>query len=270
MDLEKHYEALKERIIDNFDYWLNDYIARDIIDVGKVDYLINEQDEYLFCLDLVSNLKYYVDEVLIIQDDELLIKFIELKKYLDNKIIKNKYFDQKDIDHIFKEDISFEIDNQNKHEIKHYSSIKLHNEIQLNKAEKEEILIPENRIKSFFIHHDIDKDKFIEKLYNLLQEYKFIESDLNSFKSIFLDDYRVAKKIEWKGTEIQITMFIATLIDNDFLDAEVNKFKYLLLGNYFLNRKGQEFTAKQLGSVYSRNKNAFPNDDSILKIINQL
>jgi len=48
MDYKSKYEELKDQVIDNFDYWLDEEITTDMAEEKEVYTMITEYDEYLF------------------------------------------------------------------------------------------------------------------------------------------------------------------------------------------------------------------------------
>jgi hypothetical protein len=128
-------------------------------------------------------------------------------------------------------------------------------------------ILRNKRAISFLISSNIDKNRFVEILYNQLYENKLIDVNLDDFKTHFKEEW---DNIKWLGTEIQITNLISNLIDKKYLDAETQNFKYKLITTHFSNKRGKPFNEKQLGTVYSEKKEAIPKDDIILKIISEM
>ncbi len=124
------------------------------------------------------------------------------------------------------------------------------------------------RNSQFLINQKLDKSKTIKNLHNQLYINKLIDLSFEDFKSHF--DKNWDSKIQWLGTELQIVNLINLLIDKNILDKETQNFKYKLITSHFINKKGNIFIEKQLGSVYSEKREMIPNDDIIFSIINSL
>lgn len=131
---------------------------------------------------------------------------------------------------------------------------------------------PKRRIRSVFfvLNPKLDKKKFIEFLFNELSSREFIETEMEKFILLFQKSNDDFERIQWLGTELQITFFISQLIDLGYLDPEINNYKYRLIRIHFKNKKGREFDNKQLGSVFWDKKETLPKDDRILKVIKKV
>lgn len=126
------------------------------------------------------------------------------------------------------------------------------------------------RISYFILNDNIDKNSFIRNLYQELIDKSFVNCDSESFDKIFnpnLENNSI-EKIQWLGTELQITYFVNQLME--FLDKEIHQRKYKLIESFFLNKKGNKFNPKQLASVYTDKKEFTPNDDSIKYIMEKM
>lgn len=108
------------------------------------------------------------------------------------------------------------------------------------------------RKRQFILNSNIDKDKFINILYEQLNNYKLINVDFKDFIIHFSNNYE--NKIQWLGTELQITNLITLLIENEYLTKKTNRFKYKLIESHFTNKKGEPFKRNQLSSVFTENK----------------
>jgi hypothetical protein len=78
------------------------------------------------------------------------------------------------------------------------------------------------------------------------------------------------EKIQWLGTEIQISNFFSRLINLKILDPETDNFRNKLIATHFLNKNNNSFKEKQLGAVYSEKKEFIPTDDVTNKIIREI
>lgn len=110
--------------------------------------------------------------------------------------------------------------------------------------------------------------KILDTLYSKLFENKLIELSNNNFKDILSN--KSDDKIQWLGTEIQITNLINLLIIHNHLDGENSNQKYLLISHYFINKQNNSFRPKQLAAVYSEKVSSIPADDIINKIVTHL
>jgi len=108
------------------------------------------------------------------------------------------------------------------------------------------------RKKQIILNSNIKKDKFITTLYDQLIHYKLIDIVFEDFEIHFRNDW--VNKIQWLGTELQITNLITLLIENEYLTTETKRFKYKLISSHFTNKKGEPFKENQLSSVFAENK----------------
>lgn len=108
----------------------------------------------------------------------------------------------------------------------------------------------------------------LDTLHSKLIENKLIELSDNNFKDILSN--KSDEKIQWLGTEIQITNLINLLIAHNHLDGENSTQKYSLISHYFTNKQNKPFRAKQLAAVYSDKSSSIPYDDIINKLVTHL
>lgn len=230
MDLKEKYLELKDKVIDRFEYWSNNYIANDISEVGRVEYLINKQDEYLFCLDLELELKLCIEDVLNEETNELLIKFIELKKIVDTKIQNSDYFKQNDLDEIFSEYETITINPQ------FYSNIKLNEKLK-------------------------NSEIFIEKLFIELNSNCFIKNIKKDFNSLFSKS-NAPIKIEWLKTETDLVWLMYLLNFNKFLC--ISNEPITKITHKYFHLKGKPLNPDSLQTLFSRVKknDTFKKQDS--------
>ncbi|SDE03807.1 hypothetical protein [Riemerella columbipharyngis] len=90
-----------------------------------------------------------------------------------------------------------------------------------------------NRIGHFLLKDKFDKQKFVSLLYSKLISKNFIECSIEDFETIF-EENKYFKKIQWKGTELQLTFLINSLLK--FFDTDINKKHYKLMETYFINK----------------------------------
>lgn len=240
-EIENSTKTLKDKLVTNFEYHFNKFLLQDFYEDGwESD--IDKFDEYLY----FDNFSEKVNH--------LLFNIEELYPY--NTIPDfDSYFNNlpDDVKEIQIELISLKrlIDSK---------SLKIINE-------RTNELINGERSTSILINLNINRDKFIQTLYNLLFENKLIAVNSETFNTHFDKQWTRAK---WLGTEIQITTLVSNLIENKYLDAETQNFKYKIISSHFLNKKGKPFNEKQLGAVYSEKKAIIPTDDIIFKIITEM
>jgi len=55
--LFRRYNSLKEKVIDKYDYFFHKHLLMDISEVRYVDYLIDDESEYLYNIDLALEIK---------------------------------------------------------------------------------------------------------------------------------------------------------------------------------------------------------------------
>lgn len=193
MDYQKQYKVLKEKIVDKYEYWVLNHILEDIVDVGEVDYLIDEFDELLFNQDLSIELNQiinsYIKEDSEIFDKELAIKLIELKKITDKRLIDNPKYDSGEVyEYIFEEILDTS-----------------------SNTKKEIPRIP--------LNSNIDSiESLIVKIYSFLKSKSYVECSEEEFTSHFLDRNQFENKINWTGPSlITLVGFVTHLFDKDII-----------------------------------------------------
>ncbi|QMU63035.1 MAG: tyrosine-type recombinase/integrase [Flavobacteriaceae bacterium] len=109
-----------------------------------------------------------------------------------------------------------------------------------------------NRKKSFLLNPDLNKKEFINFLYKVLIKNKLIDEKNDDFKFHFENQWD--KKIQWLGTEFQITNLIDLLIENNYLNNETKRFRHQLVIHHFINKNGEPFKNNQLSKALSEDK----------------
>jgi len=242
-------EYYEERINTNFDYHFNNLVLSDFYegrcDVGRItdeefyeEYFIQKESAIIYLLNEISN---EGKEFYGIQN-----RLIHLKRIIDNKMAK-----------VPKDEIDFDDVPQKVH-LPILKSSEIHN--------------PYNRSRddSFIINPKLDRTLFIDTLFKSLKNYNFISTSKEKFSLISEDVFFPTNKVQWKGTELQITTLINNLIDLGSLDIVMHNYKFKLISTYFINKKGNDFRPKQLGAVYADKNVLIPDDDSILKVIEEM
>lgn len=239
MNFDEEYERLYSRIIENFEVELDKYIAIDITEVGKVEYLINEFDEYLFCQNLESELKNVIDELIKSSTDEeynqYITKFVNLKRILNRRIINNKYFQVEDFDELYGYDPE---SSQNKHSKLSYLS-------KLDKKTTKKITLI---------------------LYDELHRNGFINCKKAEFEKLF----STSEKIVWLGRRIDLLGLIAQLqqkklISQNYSKANIAFHHFKSENNSQLNKRSLEVI-----STDSLVKEKYPTIMNIIKKIIEL
>jgi hypothetical protein len=239
-------EYYEERIKTNFDYYFNQLVLMDFFesDCECTSEDVSYYQEYF------SDYNEAIIYILIEIGDEgeefydLKLRLIHLKRIVDNKIA----LVPKDILIDYEESQLIHLPNVN------------------NKPNP----FNKSRDESFIINPKIDQQKFIKTLHKHLIEYSFITDSYEKFNSIFKETFYPTNKVQWHGTELQIAYLISSLIDNGLFDVEVGNYKFKLISIYFTNKKGNDFSPKQLGAVHSEKKHFLPEDDAIRTVINEM
>lgn len=135
-------------------------------------------------------------------------------------------------------------------------------------SNEEKISRAVGRKNQFLINPKIGKEQFIQTLFDKLISNNLISTTSEIFKNHFF--VKCNDRIQWLGTELQITNLFSRLIEIKVLDPETVNFKNKLIAFHFTNRNNKLFKEKQLGAVYSEKKESIPTDDIINKIIEEM
>ncbi|NIK91166.1 hypothetical protein GZ212_03290 [Mangrovimonas sp. CR14] len=139
--------------------------------------------------------------------------------------------------------------------------------IEIGKSPSQNKPVRESRIGYFMIKDNINSKELISVLYEELKSKKLVECSKEDFESLF----KVTKqgnKIQWKGTERQITYLICSLLA--YFDNEIGSRHFKLIESLFTNKSGKTFKSKQLSSVYHEKADSIPPNDKIVKIVNNI
>lgn len=139
--------------------------------------------------------------------------------------------------------------------------------IKIGKASNELNPIRQSRINYFLLKDNISEEIFINILFEELISKKFIDCTKDEFSTLFSNSKKRIK-IQWKGTELQITLLINSLLE--YFDTDVGKQHFKLIEINFINKKGNNFKHKQLGSVYHEKLDTIASNETILKIIKKM
>ncbi len=229
-EIEKQIEYYEDRIIINFDKYFSELIMMDFYEGGFDDRL---SDELYFEEYYEKYENGIINLMFEIEAEEKYYEFrlrlIKLKRIIDNK---------------------------------------LHN---LNNEEENNVIkikpIRQLRISYFKLLTKVNMDLFINKLHSQLQLHNFIQCEISDFKMLFLKE-GIKNKIQWKGTELQITSLINELMK--YFDPEVDNYKFKVIVNHFINKSTKVFNSKQLASVYADKKEFLPNNDPIRFILKEM
>jgi hypothetical protein len=109
--------------------------------------------------------------------------------------------------------------------------------------------------------------KFTDKIEN---EIKFIRSKMELDKTQKNENKKgegAAELIWWKGTEGQLIYLYEELVKENLIDGSQDDRKYVLLSKHFKNKKGEQFTNKQMSQAAQNlvaNKTRKPKDADII------
>lgn len=112
--------------------------------------------------------------------------------------------------------------------------------------------------------------KFTDKIEN---EIKFIRSKMELDKTQKYENEKgegAAELIWWKGTEGQLIYLYEELVKKNLIDGSQDDRKYVLLSKHFKNKKGEQYTNKQLAQAaqnLAANKTLKPKNADIIDSI---
>lgn len=176
---------------------------------------------------------------------------------------KRKYINQKAIKG------EFELFNFDFEKVKKYcDSLKTSKEklIYLEYVKKEKL----NKEDGFDLEVYFNGPKFTKKVEN---EIKFIKSKIKIEDAHKIETGKGDNNVEliwWKGTEGQLIYLYEELVKKNLIDGSQDDRKYVLLSKHFKNKKGAQFTNKQLAQAAQNlvaNKTRKPNDADIINKI---
>jgi hypothetical protein len=223
-------EYLEDKIVKDFETRFSYLVLEDFYEGGYEDIT---EDEF-FYEEYFMKYHYRIVELLLELEDNMAEKFMELKI----RLIKLKRIIDTKISHLL---------------------------------QKKESAKP-SRIKQpkpqFIINSNIESNNFIKALYDSLKSKKLINVNEEEFNLHFGNKWE--NKIQWFGTQLQITCLVSKLIERNFLHIETSNYKYKLIVSHFYNKSGKPFKAKQLGSIWSDKKEMLPIDDKIVNIIEEI
>lgn len=175
-DIKKELDLLTEMAISNVDFHFHNYVLDDILECGKVEYLIDNQSWLLYWVDVSERLNYLMNRLML---DYLngtkeyycdLQECTKIKSVVDAKLIENPTFENNEVF----EFLGFELNrDQNS---KHFN----------------------------VIGSNANKLTIIEKLHNLLTANGYIDIGISDFLIHFKKSNESFTQIKWLGTEIQL------------------------------------------------------------------
>lgn len=124
-----------------------------------------------------------------------------------------------------------------------------------------------NKEDSFDVELYFSGPKFTDKIKN---EIKFVKSRIeieNEQKSESEKNESDIELIWWKGTEGQLIYLYEQLVKINLIDSSQDDRKYVLLSKHFKNKKGEQFTNKQLAQAaqnLAANKTMRPKNSDII------
>jgi len=211
--IKRIYSDLKERVIDNYDYYYHVELLTDIGDDGQVTYLIDDQNEFLYDTGLSYDLKNAIDSYLGVKDCyEYLIKLVELKKIIDKKILSNPMYDENDANELI-----FDIKNPSQEN----SIIKTNPIIRFNPNVK-------------------NKEVILKEIFNFLKKEGYIDCPEDVFNSHFEPSKDWNSKILWVGENL---ISLVGLIDDLFVknilpSRKKRRLRNKTVLNHFRNENG--------------------------------
>jgi hypothetical protein len=163
-------------------------------------------------------------------------------------------------------DGEFELYNYDFNEVKkHCDSLESDEQklIYLEYAKKEKL----NKDDGLDLELYFNGPKFTEKVEN---EIKFIKSKMKIKEAQKFENEKgdsAAELIWWKGTEGQLIYLYEELVKKNLIDSSQDDRKYVLLSKHFKNKKGEQFTNKQMSQAAQNlvaNKTRKPKDADII------
>lgn len=219
MDLSyyiKEHDYFSERIVDNYEFRLAEYIMIDMCEASEDGYFIDHYNECFYLKELHENLLICINNFIIEQDEtnsyndnarNYLIKFVQLLKIVDYKILN------------------------------------LPTEIR----EEMEIFPFEKKAYSRPCHILINGDgstrnEIITILHTQLSEFNLIEVGFQDFQKHFVKDEKF-EKIMWRGPNSELANLFSSLKEMKIL-SDTNL--YILAANHFTDKNNKILTNIQL------------------------
>jgi hypothetical protein len=148
---------------------------------------------------------------------------------------------------------------------KHTENLETNNEklLYLEYVKKEKL----NKEDALDVELFFNGPKFTDKIEN---EINFIKSKMELDKTQKFENGKVdgaAELIWWKGTEGQLIYLYEELVKKNLIDSSQDDRKYVLLSKHFKNKKGEQFTNKQMSQAAQNlvaNKTRKPKDADII------
>jgi len=223
-DFELQITELQKRAVEDIEGSFIEYVKNDILDCGKVEYLIGDEDRSLYWQDVSLECKSLIDKLIHFREnlDEdgfntLMNQCIEIKIIADRNIIE---IEEDNLDQVL-----FDMG----------------------------LMKPKDRHLNYIhlLGSEDHKKTVIEILFNGLHRSGLIDPDSDKFEFLFKPtDYEI-QKIQWHGTEKQIVGMFSLLIQEKIIPPSyrLNYLKFIEL--HFSNKKKEPFKSEQLTVVRS-------------------
>src|SRR5690606_38921764 len=222
------YKEFKDKVVDNYEYWLLNHALEDIGEEGYVG-IMDESDDFYYNVEISKDLAIIIENLLFSQNNkskeehDLMIDFLKLKRLTDKRILENKFYDQDYVDEYI-----FEI---NKNNERSKTTIKLNSKLK-------------------------QPDVIIEEIYTFLSDKGYTNHNKKDFKSIFLEN-KDNDKIIWEGSLKEIAALIISLFNKNILPKkkERGKATKLIIDNFNYKKVGDDFNEKSLNKELSEVRN---------------
>ena len=226
MDIEwvkSKLEQLKEKVVSKRDYHFREFILEDIFDAGEVDYIVGDNEWYLYWMSRANDIKGLLDYMIskynskLKGHDKLLNDCMEIKLIIDKNLKENPYYIEEEV----LADMGVEVEGE-----------PLHNYLNIPNEEKKEVLVT--------------------SLLNALSNKGYIKNNQPDFIKHFNPYSGNLSKIQWYGTEVQITALFLYLVKKGVIDRSYEYRIPSTIPNHFINKKGKDFNDRQLRVSLSR------------------
>lgn len=231
VEVKKLVEYFEDKIVNNFETHFSHLVLDDFYGGGYRDRIEDEffYDEYFEQYEEnIINLLLEIENETSSEFMDFKLRLIKLKRIIDTRLVK----------------------------------LNFNNSNYTNSSPKRQ-----TRINFFLLKDTINKEEFITLFYTELINKKFIDCSKEKFLQLF-EDSKNKQKIQWRGTELQLTFIINSLLR--YFDFDLNKKHYKLMATHFINRFGNHFKPDQLCSVYSDKCNNIEPKESIVELVNKI
>ena len=211
------YDYLKERVIDKYNHYYHVELLEDLADDGEVNYLIGDEEEFLYNVGLSRDIKDTIDVFINEEGNyDLLIKLVELKKITDKRILSNPKYDENYVNEII-----FDIKDTSQENTSSKPPINKFNPIiKLNPSIK-------------------DKEELLKEIFSFLNKEGYIECSKDIFNSHFEPSKEWSTKILWLGNLISLVGLVDDLFVKIILPVRrKRRLRNKTVLNHFKSEKG--------------------------------